>query len=91
MYHALLWMQLMGGPCPKRTLLASNSKVVEELNTGRLIRALHHTTVQTTDRYVDKKGVVRYKGSSQLKSTQTLVLNWHFVFCFPKYPQMMLG
>ncbi len=50
----------------------SNSRAVEGLATGKLVKSLFPTKVATTVKYVDKKGILRYKGSKQLKSTQFL-------------------
>ena len=74
-------MRLYGGKCPKRTRLVSNSQTVRELGTGKLVRANFPSEVATTVKYRDSKGKLRYKGSSQLKSTQTRSCNlrtWHF-------------
>lgn len=73
LYASTFWMQLMGGPCPKRTLLVSNSERVNRLRTGKLVKGLHTSSVKTTEKYVDGSGRVRFKGTGQLKSTQTLV------------------
>ena len=73
LWKTIMWMQLMGGPCPKRTILVSNSRRVNRLQTGRLVRAMQRTTVATTVRYRDANGKLRYKGSKKLKSTQPLI------------------
>lgn len=67
----IMWMQLFGGSSPKRTMLVGNRKMLRDLQTGRLIRALHKSSVATATKYIDRQGVLRYKGTSQLKSTQT--------------------
>jgi len=73
LWKTMMWMQLMGGPCPKRTILVSNSCRVNRLQTGRLVRAMQRTTVATTVRYRNANGKLRYKGSKKLKSTQPLI------------------
>lgn len=70
LWKTMMRMQLMGGPCPKRTILVSNSCRVNRLQTGRLVRAMQRTTVATTVRYRNANGKLRYKGSKKLKSTQ---------------------
>lgn len=73
LWKTMMWMQLMGGPCPKRTILVSNSCRVNRLQTGRLVRAMQRTTVATTVRYRNANVKLRYKGSKKLKSTQPLI------------------
>lgn len=63
-------MRLWGGSSPKRAILVSNGKSVQFLGTGTLVKAKHPSSVQTTLRYVDSSGRVRFKGSGALKGTQ---------------------
>ncbi len=74
-YKAALWMLMFGGSSPKRTILMSNSAQVQQLSTGKLVRAKYASQpqVQTSVQYRDASGKKRYKGSSQLKGTQILV------------------
>jgi hypothetical protein len=67
-----MWMRLWGGSSPKRTLLVSNGKAVKLLCTGKLDHKLNPTEVQTTTKYRDGKGKLRYHGTKALKSTQPL-------------------
>lgn len=66
-----IWMQLWGHPTPKRTSLLSNSCQLHTLQTGKLVRG--KPLLQTCRKYTDSAGVVRFQGTSALKSTQLLV------------------
>ena len=65
-------MRLFGAECPKRTVVLSNTPLVDELCTGKLVRALHPSKIRTTSKYVDGCGRTRFKGTASLKSTQQL-------------------
>ena len=72
-----MWMLMVGGTSPKRTILVSNSSQVQQLNTGHLVKSKYasKSQVQTTIRYKDASGKTRFKGSPSLKGTQTLVVS----------------
>lgn len=80
MFLATLWMQIYGGTSPKRTLLVSNSPKIEALRTGKLIRSKYKSKVSTATKYRDSQGVLRYKGTKELKSTQPLDYSMVFPF-----------
>lgn len=61
------WMMMYGAPSPKRSYAYSNSEHVLELDVGwRRMK----TTIATVEKYIDRHGKRRYKGSSKLKSTE---------------------
>lgn len=60
----------------KRIVLWSTSKVIGTFNKGKLAAKKHESKVKTVDKYVNSKGHVAYKGSANLKTTQTLGLIW---------------
>lgn len=67
---------MYGAPTPKRHKGFSNSKWAAAFNLGKLkakaFRAQQDPDQKSTVRYEDKNGNMRWKGSSKLKSTQTL-------------------
>lgn len=83
-FRCTFWMRLWGGSSPKRTLVVGNSKAIHRLETGKLVRSLFPSQVQTAITYLDGNGVKRYQGSRQLKGTQLLdpktVFEMFFVF-----------
>ena len=82
-YELSMWMAHFNHPTPKRTILVSNSEQIAVLHRGRLSRSQKPASFPTAVKYVDGAGRVRYKGTTQLKSTQchdkSLV---HFVCMF---------
>lgn len=78
-YKVGLWMRLWGAACPKRTILFSNGKAVKMLWTGALDRKKYPSLIQTATKYIDGAGKRRYKGSKELKSTQSLA--WIIFTC----------
>lgn len=64
--------------------MVGNSKAIHRLETGKLVRSLFPSQVQTAITYLDGNGVKRYQGSRQLKGTQLLdpktVFEMFFVF-----------
>ncbi len=52
--------------------MVGNSKAIHRLSTGKLVRSLFPSKVQTAITYVDGNGKKRYQGSRQLKGTQLL-------------------
>ena len=71
-WRVRFWMKHYKSATAKSTCLWSNSSIVSIFNLGRLSRAQLRSDVRTTDRYVDSKGRVRFKGNKHLKGTQTL-------------------
>ena len=52
-FRCTFWMRLWGGSSPKRTLVVSNSRAIHRLETGKLVRSLFPSEVQTAITYVD--------------------------------------
>ena len=74
-YRQALWMKLYGHMCLKRTLLWSTSPAMQHLDLGKIRKGTHKSLVKTAEKYLDGKGVVRYKGTGKtLKGTQFLGL-----------------
>ena len=69
-YELSMWMAHFNHPTPKRTILVSNSEQIAVLHRGRLSRSQKPASFPTAVKYVDGAGRVRYKGTTQLKSTQ---------------------
>lgn len=69
-------MAHFGGSSPKRHKALSNTKWVEKFNRGKLnlkkFREDNPEALQTTERYRDAQGILRWKGTSSLKKTQIL-------------------
>ena len=73
-------MRSYGGPTPKRHVLYANSPAIQSLYKGRLVGWSKHikaqdaagvARVKTVDKYVDKSGQVRYKGSKGLRPSES--------------------
>jgi len=58
---------------PKRHYAYSNSKVIKKIDKGKLQGWRGKTKVATAEHYVDGTGRKRYKGTSNLRGTETLV------------------
>ena len=80
MQRVTWWMALYGGPTPKRHVAYSNSPAIARLDLGKLqgwirrTRAMDAAGVKrpkTVEKYIDKKGRQRYKGSADLKPTES--------------------
>lgn len=65
-------MKLYGHLCLKRTLLWSISPSIAFLDLGPIHMKVHKSLVQTATKYRDKQGRQRYKGTSELRATQSL-------------------
>ena len=67
------WMSRYGGSCPKRQYAYANSDAIKRLDIGwkRMTRAKLATTIK----YKNKAGKWCYKGSSGLRSTETIASN----------------
>ena len=64
------WMMMFGAPTPKRCYAYSNSRVIRRLDRGyKRMKA----KVKTCEKYKDRAGKVRYKGTRELRSTEQLV------------------
>lgn len=75
-YKQLFWMRAFLHPTPKRTVLYSNTTWISNLSfAGKMKKADLETTVKTTDKYVDSQGKTRFKGNSNLRSTQHLAIH----------------
>jgi len=60
-------------PTPKRHYAYSNSKAIHKIDKGVLQGwKPKKEKVKTAERYVDASGRQRYKGTKQLRSTETL-------------------
>ena len=72
-YKSQFWMKHFGHGTPKRSCLWSITWPIVVFNKGKLCRKKKNVKeYESTVRYIDGKGRVRFKGSSQLKKTQTL-------------------
>ena len=69
------WMAHYGSSTAKRHYLFANNPVVSQLDRGKLVGWKKvGENKQTAVRYRDTSGKLRFKGTSQLKKTQILVL-----------------
>ena len=68
-YKQRFWMRHWGHPCPKRTILWSNSPSIRVFDQGKLSAQLRRGLIKTRIEYKDRKKVLRYRGSKQLKQT----------------------
>lgn len=80
------WMRLYGSPTPKRHLAYCNSPAISKLDLGKLTgwakkllrdEAEGIQPVKTVQKYIDKSGKQRYKGTSALKPTESET----YLFC----------
>ena len=89
------WMAHFDSRTPKRHFAFGNSRVVLGLDRGvlRKWKPKHGKKVTTAERYTDRSGKHRYKGTSSLKATEkhgfellfwTMLMD-SFVFVFWKY------
>ena len=79
MYKQALWMKHYGHMCLKRTLLWSTSPVIGRLDLGPIQKSKHKSLVKTAEKYKDKSGKTRYKGTGAvLKGTQFLACSTRF-------------
>jgi len=61
------WMMMYGSLTPKRSYCFSNAYGIQRLDVGwRRMKA----KIATVEKYIDRKGRQRWKGTSQLKSTE---------------------
>ena len=65
------WMRGWGGTTPKRTTLWSNSRGVRFFSTNAK-HCRRNKKVKLADSYKDSKGRKRYKGNSNMKSSQSI-------------------
>lgn len=72
LFRQSFWMKLHGHLCLKRTALWSVSPAIRLLDLGPIQKAVHKSLVSTATKYQDSKGKTRYKGSGDLKATQSL-------------------
>lgn len=70
-YQVFMWMMNFKGSCPKRTVLLANTPLVAKLQSGKLKRSGSRVVIKTTIKYKNKEGKDCYKGSAQLKATQS--------------------
>ena len=74
---------MYGAPSPKRQYAWSNSKAITKLNVGW--KKMDPTKkIQTVEKYHDKKGVLRYKGTKALRSTESLCCILALRKCYAK-------
>ena len=76
------WMAHYNAPTPKRHYAYSNTPVVLGLDRGVLQKWKPKTgqKVTTAERYVDKSGKRRYKGTKHLRTTENLVCEMLYIF-----------
>lgn len=72
MFYQTFWMKAWGHLTPKRSFVLSNTHLVGQLDKGPMKRKALESEISTTDTYVTKDGRKRFKGNSNLKSTQFL-------------------
>lgn len=70
LYRQSLWMKLYGHMCLKRTLLWSTSPWIRTFDLGKIQKSKHRSLLKTAEKYRDRNGVLRYKGSRNLKGTE---------------------
>ena len=94
LYKQALWMKHWGHMCLKRTLLWSTSPKISKLNLGPIQKGQHKSLVKTAEKYKDKQGKDRYKGTGKaLKGTQFLdciCMNFFF-YCGGLFKCFRLG
>ena len=74
MFRQALWMKHFGHTYLKLTLLWSTSKAISLLDLGKIQKGVRKSEVKTAEKYQDKSGKWRYKGTGKvLKNTQLLV------------------
>lgn len=68
-YEIRFWMMLLGASSPKPTDVYSNGSWISGLNIGPLTKDFKqkNSKLQTTRRYVNKDGVLKFTGTSGLK------------------------
>lgn len=72
-YQVSMWMQDFKHPTPKRSLLVSNTSGIADFLPGkRMKKRSRKAKFPTSVQYKNKQGKSCWKGSPQLKSTQTL-------------------
>ena len=75
-------------PTPKRHYCYSNSKAIHKIDKGVLQgwkqKQPREKKVTTVQHYTDGSGRQRYKGTSQLRATETLDFRIHKLFNFPR-------
>ena len=69
-YKTSFWMRKYGALSFKRTWVWSSSKRIASLDQGPLSEAEKKGCVQTTSKYRDKAGKLRFQGDSNLKRSQ---------------------
>ena len=75
-YKIGFWMRKYGSMSWKRTWVWSSSNRIHELDLGPLTTDEKKKSKTLTTRYRDSKGLVKFKGSSSLKPSQRLRLNY---------------
>ena len=68
------WMRHYNADTAKRHIGFANSPIIRQLDRGRLqmAGAGRSSKVKTVEKYRDRHGTVRYKGTSHLKNTEFL-------------------
>lgn len=90
LFRQALWMKHYGHMCLKRTLLWSTSPTIAQLDLGPIQKGIHKSLVKTADKYQDRNGKTRYKGTGKvLKGTQFLACS-HKLFIAIKFWSMMI-
>ena len=71
LYRQAFWMKHWGHMCLKRTVIWSTSSKIQKLDLGPIQKGKHKSLVKTAEKYKDKAGKDRYKGTGKaLKGTQ---------------------
>ena len=63
-------MKGWGSPTPKRSVLWSNSSAVQLFRTDKKYAKADRNVKALADKYKDRAGCKRYKGSSSMKASQ---------------------
>lgn len=71
-YQQSFWMKAFGHPTPKRSFVVATTDKISRLNTGHMRRNELQAEIQTTKKYINKAGKVRFAGTKALKGTQLL-------------------
>ena len=66
------WMRNFKSPSMKPTMIITNQEALGALDLGPVPKSRKRRAKQTTKRYVDGKGRVRFVGTKSLKTSQSL-------------------
>ena len=93
-YQVTMWMQDFKHPTPKRSLLVSNTSGIADMLPGKRVKKRSRKAkFPTSVKYKNKQGKSCWKGSPQLKSTQTLDMTLVDLFdsCITSFCSSLVG